>query len=929
MPFVKKNDSKNLQLSTHTLFIGRNDELVFFTQNILKPVDPTHNIISISGQGGVGKSTLLMRLIDEAHSSIFKEYCLTAIVDERQTTPANIMEKFADQLHLTGEFDKALNHYKEVLRKLHSEQETMPQTFLQGLPDVAGAVVEGIPVAGPLLREGAKLTATHLLRERNASRIRRDAEFLDNPIEDLTRAFVTDLNRLANTNVTNSSTWEKRERRILLFFDTFEHLAAEASPWLLDHLLKVEISSNVVLVVAGRDSLESSTPNDPKRWLPYYEYGTIYGITLNSFTEQETYVYLESRGITNPVQIDAIWQLSRGLPLFLGLLTSRSQEAVDPTKNVIDNFLRWIPEEEHVKRRLALHAALFSRPFNQDDLDAFEYIAEHEHPILYRWLTEQPFVRRRPQDGRYLYHEIAQELFSRHLCQLSPRECEAMRRVLANCYRQQLEKIQAEEGAYDTSEWLETAQAIVCQLFLLPDEASHIKAIEQILYIYKYTDTEQGREISKILRDLGQERPNNQANASARKTARHLLLYIEPYQANHNLLATIDYLLERVAQAPSFSPELLATIYRRRGNLYANRREEEEAISNYNRALDFDPTVTWTYILRGNAYRWLGEYQKAIKDFDHALELNPKNAWAYAERAVAYLERAEYERALEDCNRALELDPKDGWVYICRSMVYRDLGDYQRAIEDCNRALELDPKQASRAYFQRGLNFMELKDYRRAIQDFDQGIEQDASYDRNYIGRARAHGKLKEYQQAIQDFDQVIKLSPRYARAYSQRAFLHLRMHDTHQAFADYIRCWELGVKDVNAGWMAQWSKMCQESADSRTVEYLEEIAALDITNYIAYICRGVAQWLRGNYEQSLAELEQAVTINPGEWDAFFWKGMVCASLEKNEEAMAMFEMSLALELPPVLLTPLHCFEQDRPDFYKKYAEPLLKRYER
>src|SRR5947209_3289208 len=135
MPFVKKNDSKNLQLPSDILFIARNEEVVFFTQNILKPVDPTHNIISISGQGGVGKSTLLMRLIDEAHSSNFKEYCLTAIVDERQTTPASIMEKFADQLHLTGEFDKALSHYKEVLRKLHIERETMPQTFLEGLPD--------------------------------------------------------------------------------------------------------------------------------------------------------------------------------------------------------------------------------------------------------------------------------------------------------------------------------------------------------------------------------------------------------------------------------------------------------------------------------------------------------------------------------------------------------------------------------------------------------------------------------------------------------------------------------------------------------------------------------------------------------------------------------------------------------------------------
>ena len=110
MPFVRKTDSQGFQLPTDTrkLFIGRTGELLFFIQNILKPEEPTHNIISIWGQGGVGKSTLLARFIDEAHAAEFKDYCLTATVDKLQTTPASIMEKFAAQLHMQGAFEKAL-----------------------------------------------------------------------------------------------------------------------------------------------------------------------------------------------------------------------------------------------------------------------------------------------------------------------------------------------------------------------------------------------------------------------------------------------------------------------------------------------------------------------------------------------------------------------------------------------------------------------------------------------------------------------------------------------------------------------------------------------------------------------------------------------------------------------------------------------------
>src|SRR6516162_1174908 len=112
MPFVRKTNPEGSQTPTDTrkLFIGRTGELLFFVQNILKPEEPTHNIISIWGQGGVGKSTLLSRFIDEAHSTEFKDYCLTAAIDELQTTPASIMEKFAAQLLMQGTFGKALKN---------------------------------------------------------------------------------------------------------------------------------------------------------------------------------------------------------------------------------------------------------------------------------------------------------------------------------------------------------------------------------------------------------------------------------------------------------------------------------------------------------------------------------------------------------------------------------------------------------------------------------------------------------------------------------------------------------------------------------------------------------------------------------------------------------------------------------------------------
>src|SRR5207248_7307247 len=238
-------------------------------------------------------------------------------------------------------------------------------------------------------------------------------------------------------------------------------------------------------------------------------------------------IYLAERAITDLDRIHTIWQLSRGLPLYLSLLTSNPLGKVDPTADVVANFLRWIPEDDYPKRRLALDAALLSRPFNQDDLAAFTYLAEYERPGLYHWLTRQPFVRSNSQDGRFSYHDLAQKLFSRHLYSRSQEEYYATRRSLAVYYRLQLEKTSAGIGGevYQSAEWLELVLALVQQLFLLPDEASHISAIEQILNTFEHT--EQTGEISRVLRDLAQEQPNSQVSTSARQMAGQLLSYIE------------------------------------------------------------------------------------------------------------------------------------------------------------------------------------------------------------------------------------------------------------------------------------------------------------------------------------------------------------------------------------------------------------------
>ena len=931
MPFVKKTRSQDtppLSATASSLFVGRTGELLFFVHNILKPEAPTHNILSILGQGGVGKSTLLTRFIDEAHNTPFKEYCSTAIVDERQTTLIGIMERFAQQLHIAGEFEKTLKQYKEALRKQYTERETLRDAlFEEGIPGLAGEVIRGVPVAGPFLREGAKIVATHFLKEYQASQLQKDTELLETTIDKLTNAFVIELNRLADAKVTLSSARKKRQRRVLLFFDTFELLATEVTPWLLDHFLQAQVSNNVVLVVAGRDPIEHTSPGDPKRWLPYCDGGDIYWISLNNFTEDETRRYLIKKGITDEERIATIWHLSRGLPLYLSLLTSNPHRDIDPTKDVVVNFLRWIPEKEQIKRQLALDAALFSRHFNQDDLEVFFYVPEADRPMLYQWLTEQPFVRGRSQDGRYLYHDVAQYLFSRHLYQRSPKHYYEIRRALATYYQKLLEKIQSErgnEGYYSGGE-LELLLAVVHQLLLLPDQANHSKAIEHILNACSgHTHKEQDTAIARALRDLSQEPSPELISSAARDVAIQLSLCVGTDFGSQEWLEASGALLEKVVDVPSFPSELLAGIYRRRGNAYRYLQEKELALENYQQVLKLlEPT---SYSERGRMYWESENYQGALASYGHALEQNLNDIVAYANQGWAYTHIGENQPSVVDFKHILELDSNYVGAYNGLGWTYLYAGEYQQAIQFFDYLLKLEPDNLA-ALRGRGLTYWNLKEYRQALATFDLCLGLDSRNPRIYIDRSLCYASLKEYQRSIEDCNKALELAPELAEAYSQRGYTYLWLKDAEQAQADFTRSYKLEPTWIRDALLAEWAEMCQEAASPNVLERLAAIAAVDPKKYTAYNCRGIELLLRKHFIEALGELEQALLLSQNRWEAYFWKGMVCVFLEQDEQAIEVIEKALKLELPPILLTPLRWFEWDKPDFYGLHIVPVLAQY--
>ena len=148
----------------------------------------------------------------------------------------------------------------------------------------------------------------------------------------------------------------------------------------------------------------------------------------------------------------------------------------------------------------------------------------------------------------------------------------------------------------------------------------------------------------------------------------------------------------------------------------------EEALADYNRAIELDPEDGLTIADRGETYRLMERYEESLADFNCALELKPDYAWAISSRGQTYQSLKRYEEALVDFNRAIELDPELDWATVSRGKTYRQMERYEESLADFHRAVELDPKN-DWYYYERGLVYTLLDRAELAQADFKAAID--------------------------------------------------------------------------------------------------------------------------------------------------------------------------------------------------------------
>lgn len=177
--------------------------------------------------------------------------------------------------------------------------------------------------------------------------------------------------------------------------------------------------------------------------------------------------------------------------------------------------------------------------------------------------------------------------------------------------------------------------------------------------------------------------------------------------------------------------------YYNRGLAYYESEENQQALNDFSRYLDYYSDDIDALNMHGECHRRLENYPKSIADHTKAIRLNPDIADSYYQRGLAHYYSDNEKDAINDFDRCLRLDDDFALALFYRAESWRYLEKYEDAIADYTRYLRLVPDEVAAFY-----------------------------------GKGFAHWNLEENEDAIKCFTRCIRLDPDYGPAYSARGWV-------------------------------------------------------------------------------------------------------------------------------------------------------------
>jgi stress-induced-phosphoprotein 1 len=219
----------------------------------------------------------------------------------------------------------------------------------------------------------------------------------------------------------------------------------------------------------------------------------------------------------------------------------------------------------------------------------------------------------------------------------------------------------------------------------------------------------------------------------------------------------------------------------------------------------------------GNKFYKKKQFNEAIAAYDKAIELDPANCVFYNNKSAVHMEQGEFDKARDLAHKAIEIGRENRAEYTQIAKFYSRIAtcyekekDLDQALKWYNKSLsehrdkktlekvtkiEKEKKESDRrAYFNRekaeeeraeGNDLFKKGKFPEALKHYNEGIKRTPDDDKEtlskfYSNRAGAYMKLMDFNRAQKDCEECLKLNPSFVRAWIRKGAVleAMKQHD-------------------------------------------------------------------------------------------------------------------------------------------------------
>lgn len=317
----------------------------------------------------------------------------------------------------------------------------------------------------------------------------------------------------------------------------------------------------------------------------------------------------------------------------------------------------------------------------------------------------------------------------------------------------------------------------------------------------------------------------------------------------------------------------------------------------YAQQLSEDPKDYETYLNRANVYYSNNEYLRALSDADNAIKYIPEKDTdtrmrALTLRANIYLQTNRPEDALRDLDATVALDPTSYVNVYLRANTRYTLGQYAAAREDYNRLLRLNPRSTEAMI---GLARIAVKENNlgTATQYLDDAVASDPNNADIYVRRANVRRSMGNGSGAVEDI--MLALSTDASNARATKLLVDMANTDYAVVIEGITRAIEQAPRVAMFVYLRAYIQQAHFHYKAALADY-NTIITQNLNDYRGiYAGTARCRYALGQYEQALADIDQALAASPNNADNHILRARILRALGRRVDAYSAAARALAL----------------------------------